>query len=103
MADEATEERWVWLPQSDGAYSVPARVLDASRAQTEDGATHVVDHAALAPVSGAVLANADVDDLIDLDELDESIILHTIRRRFARDAIYTAVSSILVAVNPFKV
>jgi hypothetical protein len=50
MADEATEERWAWLPQPDGAYSVPVRVLGASLAQTEDGATHVVDHAALAPV-----------------------------------------------------
>jgi myosin heavy subunit len=42
------------------------------------------------------------DNMIQLNNLNEPLILHNLRERFKRDKIYTNISSILVAVNPFK-
>lgn len=46
--------------------------------------------------------NADISNLIGLSNLSENAILHTLRIRFKADRIYTFVSSILIAVNPFR-
>jgi hypothetical protein len=43
-----------------------------------------------------------IDDLIAISDLNEASMLHNLRIRFKNDAIYTYVSSILVALNPFK-
>jgi len=45
---------------------------------------------------------ADYDNLIQLSNLNEALILHNLRERFIQDKIYTYISSILVAVNPFR-
>ncbi len=45
---------------------------------------------------------ADYDNLIQLSNLNEALILHNLRERFVKDKIYTYISSILVAVNPFR-
>jgi myosin heavy subunit len=42
------------------------------------------------------------DNMITLNDLNEPTILHNLRTRFLKDQIYTYVSSILVALNPFK-
>lgn len=42
------------------------------------------------------------DNMIKLNDLNEPTILHNLRQRFLGDKIYTYVSSILVACNPFK-
>lgn len=42
------------------------------------------------------------ENLVDLEAYNEGIILHHIRRRFAADTIYTLVSNILIALNPYK-
>ena len=42
------------------------------------------------------------DNMIKLNNLNEPVILHNLRQRFMKDLIYTYVSSILVALNPFK-
>jgi ABC-type oligopeptide transport system ATPase subunit len=42
------------------------------------------------------------DNMIKLNNLNEPVILHNLRQRFLKDSIYTYVSSILVALNPFK-
>lgn len=42
------------------------------------------------------------DNMIHLNDLNEPTILHNLRQRFLKDQIYTFVSSILVACNPFK-
>jgi myosin heavy subunit len=57
--------------------------------------------AALLPMNPQVLDPA-IDDLITLDELNEFSLLHKLRLRFARDEIYTNVSSVLISMNPFK-
>jgi myosin heavy subunit len=43
-----------------------------------------------------------VDNLVGLSNLTEDAILHNLRIRFQRDWIYTCISSILIAVNPFR-
>ncbi|XP_058013761.1 unconventional myosin-XV [Ahaetulla prasina] len=43
-----------------------------------------------------------VDDLTQLEDLQESLVLHNIQRRFERGLIYTYIGSILVSVNPYK-
>ena len=42
------------------------------------------------------------DNMIQLSNLNEPLILHNLRHRFGKNAIYTYISSILVAVNPFQ-
>jgi myosin heavy subunit len=39
---------------------------------------------------------------VGLSNLSENALLHNLRIRFAKDEIYTFVSSILIAVNPFR-
>lgn len=46
--------------------------------------------------------DTNIDDLIRLNSLSENALLHILRGRFSEDVIYTFVSSILIAVNPFK-
>lgn len=44
----------------------------------------------------------EMDDLAGLTNLNEATLLHEIQVRYAANTIYTYVSDILVAVNPFK-
>jgi myosin heavy subunit len=43
-----------------------------------------------------------IENLIELHSLTENSVLYVLRTRFREDKIYTFVSSILVAVNPFQ-
>ena len=45
---------------------------------------------------------AQISNLIELHHLSENAVLHVLRKRFNSGHIYTFVSSILVAVNPFQ-
>ncbi|XP_069780300.1 myosin-IIIa isoform X2 [Narcine bancroftii] len=42
------------------------------------------------------------EDLATLSQMDETILLEVLSRRFQRDQIYTYIGDILVAINPFK-
>mmetsp|Transcript_29462 Transcript_29462/g.48834 ORF Transcript_29462/g.48834 Transcript_29462/m.48834 type:complete len:1439 (-) Transcript_29462:104-4420(-) len=44
-----------------------------------------------------------VDDLVSLSDINSGMLLHTLRLRYAKDAIFTAIGPILVAVNPYRV
>ncbi|KAJ0411954.1 hypothetical protein ATCC90586_009911 [Pythium insidiosum] len=44
----------------------------------------------------------DQNDLVTLPHLHEASILHALRQRYARDAIYTRIGEILISINPFK-
>lgn len=61
----------------------------------------VADFSKLITVSGDD-ATAEVDDLVMLDEVHEATMIHTLRRRYVRNDIYTAVGPVLLAINPFK-
>jgi len=41
-------------------------------------------------------------NLLSLGELHEGAILHTLRTRYAQDAIYTNISNIVLSINPYK-
>ncbi|KAL1518830.1 hypothetical protein AB1Y20_003107 [Prymnesium parvum] len=41
-------------------------------------------------------------DLVELHDLSECTMLHTLRERYQRDAIYTAIGPVLVSINPYK-
>ena len=43
-----------------------------------------------------------VDDLVQLSDINQGALLHTLRQRYMRDKIYTSIGPILMAVNPFK-
>jgi myosin heavy subunit len=43
-----------------------------------------------------------ISNLIELHHLTENAVLHVLRNRYREDHIYTFVSSILIAVNPFR-
>ncbi|XP_078385251.1 unconventional myosin-XVB [Cetorhinus maximus] len=48
------------------------------------------------------LETKDVEDLSNLEEVCESSVLLSLKRRFHRDIIYTYIGNILVSVNPYK-
>ena len=84
--------------------SNPSKPGEAAKLKTEDGETHDVgaEQTKAMSVLDPQILNDNVDNLIQLNELTENTILHNLRIRFQADKIYTFVSSILVAVNPFK-
>lgn len=47
--------------------------------------------------------DANIHNLIGLHNLSENAVLHNLRARFKCGNIYTFVSSILIAINPFRV
>jgi myosin heavy subunit len=103
------EGSWVWLAD-ENEIVLPAQVLEsfkpgeAAKLKTEDGETHNISAEATKEMvkMDEQILDASIDNLIQLNELNESTILHNLRIRFKNDEIYTFVSSILVAVNPFK-
>ncbi|CAK0887676.1 unnamed protein product [Prorocentrum cordatum] len=54
----------------------------------------------LARVKGSQLQG--VADVCLLEEVNDGALLHTVRTRYRRDEIYTYVSQMLIAVNPFR-
>ena len=43
-----------------------------------------------------------VSDLVELDDVEEYSMLHTLRARYSIDQIYTAIGPVLVSINPYK-
>eukprot|EP01029_Cantina_marsupialis_P007646 TRINITY_DN185_c0_g4_i1.p1 TRINITY_DN185_c0_g4~~TRINITY_DN185_c0_g4_i1.p1 ORF type:complete len:2063 (-),score=796.14 TRINITY_DN185_c0_g4_i1:239-6427(-) len=99
---------WIWKPDQDYIY-VPAKVQTGfnrgqpATVETEDGEEFTIpgdqtkdlvecDPQCLKPI----------ENMVKLNDLNEPAILHDLRLRFEQDDIYTYVSSILIAVNPFK-
>ena len=75
------------------------------RAKRFDVAVTEVDEAAAA-ASQVVLADPlafqGSDDMVRFNLLTEASIVHTLRVRYEREAIYTAVGPILISVNPLR-
>lgn len=47
-------------------------------------------------------SSMDTEDLATLENLTEGSMLHSLRMRYSRDAIYTSIGGIVIAVNPFR-
>ncbi|CAK0911324.1 unnamed protein product [Prorocentrum cordatum] len=105
MAGLAGPTGLFWLPHA-------ARVWAPCRLQSVDG-----DVASLAADDGEVIRHPaqdlpalehvhdqqldGVDDVCSLGAVSEAALLHTVRTRYSRQLMYTRVSRILIAVNPF--
>ena len=100
---------WLWI-QDEVERFLPAKALSGFTAgepttvRTEDGEDHTLDATTSAwstPCSTQIL-DSGMDDLINISDLSEMAILHSLRIRFREDKIFTNISSILISVNPFR-
>ena len=49
-------------------------------------------------------SSADViDDLVLLDEINETTIVDTLKRRYQNEEMYTYIGPVLIAINPYKI
>lgn len=48
------------------------------------------------------MADAGIEDMVEIDELNPATLLFNLANRYKRDDIYTYVGPILLAANPFK-
>jgi len=101
---------YVWTTHETHMY-LPARVKARAFKPGEEGTLVMVDTQKEITFPGKVTkdfvpmdedALKSYDNMIALNDLNEPTILHNLRQRFLKDNIYTYVSSILVACNPFK-
>ncbi|ELR21237.1 myosin1, putative [Acanthamoeba castellanii str. Neff] len=88
---------FVWIPHPVHGYITGKFIQEdyggTSYCQTEEGE--------LAKVAKSVLDKS-VDDLVQMDDINEAMIVHNLRKRFKNDQIYTNIGTILISVNPFK-
>ena len=116
----------VWVKDAKHAWvaaeiskvdSVTGEALECAFAKDEDdgrrgGGEEDALSSSLANAQPIVIKNAKEDialrernteeDMVKLNYLHEAGVLHNLRRRYARDEIYTYTGQILIAVNPFQ-
>ena len=96
----------VLVPDREHAY-LPATVVQRTEPGLDvrlvDGSTHTLAAAAASQVVLAdPLALEGSDDMVRFNLLTEASIVHNLRVRYEREAIYTAVGPILISVNPLR-
>ena len=95
----------VLVPDREHAY-LPATVVQRTEAGLDvrlaDGSTHTLAAAASQVVLADPLALQGSDDMVRFNLLTEASIVHNLRVRYEREAIYTAVGPILISVNPLR-
>jgi myosin-5 len=98
----------IWVPSDSEAWE-PAEVVNIE-AKTIT-VRLVKDSNAIKRIQGDINTFERVDleclrdsyeNLVDMPSLSEGTVLHHVRKRYAKNEIYTLVGDILVAVNPFK-
>ena len=100
---------YCWITDETERY-LPAKALtgftagEATTVRTEDGEDHTLDSSASSNVTACStqILSSSVEDLINISDLSEMAILHSLRIRFREDKIYTNISSIVISVNPFR-
>jgi myosin-5 len=109
MADN-TKTHFVWLADDEHVW-LPARIL-----RTDGDTVELEADAGVGKKRNLEMARGDVDalrvvqqsslagtdDMIDLSELFEGAVLQTLRHRFVAGHVYTNISTIVVAVNPYR-
>lgn len=96
---------WVWFESASDSW-VPVRMMASKDGKTIVAKSHweeefVLEERVPMPEVNECSLN-DTDNMVEMQELSEAAILHNLRLRFAKNVIYTYISSILVSVNPFK-
>jgi len=92
-------EASVWLPCRLDSISGAVATLRAETSRGEVVTYDAVGLGALAQVEDQQLEG--VDDICSLHTVHEAALLHSARIRYSRQQIYTRVSRILIALNPF--
>jgi len=99
---------WVWISDEEECV-IPGQVIEltpgkSGKFKLEDGTEKILDGQGLVGLEklDPQCLDKNVSNLIGLSNLSENAILHNLRIRFKNDDIYTFVSSILIAVNPFR-
>ena len=102
---DGAAENFFWLPHGESVF-LPGRFryTEASRDvfETEAGGDVSLPAGTVAERVVDKCALNGVDDVTLLDAVGEAEVLHTVRVRYSRDEIYTGISRMLIAVNPFK-
>ena len=104
-----SSEEYCFVRHKEHGY-VPARRNGELQFIAADGSQFSVKSSAVMkggdgffiPLSSPDVLGLAFDDMVNLDELNEATILHSLRVRFERDRFYTSVGTILVSLNPFK-
>lgn len=119
-----TEKSYCFIPDADECF-LPAKVLTTFK-RGDKGTVEIVEIASknaskrqeekkraktvtLNPDQSKQIMGMDAESLqgmanmVALKQLNNASILHNLRIRFYNDEIYTAIGTILVSVNPFKV
>jgi myosin heavy subunit len=102
---------WVWLPDQEQVWA-PAQVCGQAitagspgQVRPEGAAADVALTAAqtkvLRPLERSALS-VETSDLTELSEMTEETVLWNLCSRFRRNLVHTAISGILVCVNPFQ-
>ena len=103
------EGGWVWMPHPTEGW-LPVQLLSQT-ATTVTARSQLDEHFTFPAASLASLTtchhtslatSATADNLTELEELSEGSILHTLRSRYGANSIYTAISTILLSINPYK-
>lgn len=70
--------------------------------KTSDGALHKLSDSTRLLSLKAPDDYMGVNDVLNLPQISEASLLHTLRTRYKRDDIYTAAGPILISINPYK-
>jgi myosin heavy subunit len=101
-------EAYYWLTHPEHCWIAAKKLRDTANGggafATDDGVSVEKTAAELkgAERISAASLNADVSNLVALDEFGDGPILDKLRSRYRRDAIYTHIGSILISINPYK-
>lgn len=107
MADlEIKEGQWLWMEHETEVW-IPVKPVanygDSVSCEGKDGTAYtikVTEDKKLRHVQPSSMEA--LDDMINLHELFDGAILNTLRDRYNQNKIYTNISSIVIAVNPYK-
>ena len=113
-SEEALVAGEVWLKVDDEDEWVLATVVSSDNSEVKLERLHAPEgversltvsskeYDVLKKVTGDFSRDAVNDDLVQLPDVNDASMLHTLRARFEQDDIYTAIGPVLVAINPYR-
>ena len=105
MATSALSGR-IWIKDEEHAWLLASVRESGARGSLTvavdlDGSVRKVSAADTKPVNATHLADP-IWDIAQVSEMSEAPLIDVLRRRFVECKIYTMVSDILIAINPYK-
>jgi len=103
---EIKEGQWLWMEHETEVW-IPVKPVanygDKISCEGKDGAAYTIEVTEDKPLRHVQPSSMEgINDMINLHELFDGAILNTLRDRYAQNKIYTNISSIVIAVNPYK-